>query len=181
MLIRNQGQVQITHKVFVMYAKLIRSALLACVIAQTATVPAQAAPTQEENFKEMQEIAERMRKQQEKWEEDSRRAREERKRIMERQEADRRREAELRRQQETREAAEIAAAKSRDKQKSLEKARKEAQARQEQAERDRQVELKKLQEVEEALKKRKEAYDKEVEELRKQGKLGGEINFGVDL
>lgn len=157
-------------------------ALVVAFVASLSFNPVSAAQTQEEVFKEMQETAERIRKQQQEWEEDSKRAREERKRVLERQAAERRRDAESRKQQEAREAAELAAAKNaRDKQKALEKARQEAQARMERAEREREAELQKLREVDEALAKRKQAQDKEIEELRRQGKLGGEINFGVDL
>lgn len=164
-----------------MTEKLLAISVVAGLLA-FASLPACAAPSQEDVFKEMQEVAERVRKQHEAWLEDSQRLREERKRVLERQEAARKREAELRRQEEARDAAELAAAKSaREQQKALEKARREAQARAEQAERERQAEIAKLREAEEKLKKRKADYDKEVEELRKQGKLGGEIQFGVDL
>lgn len=161
--------------------KIVAAWIVAGLLAPT-SLSAWAAPSQEEVFKETQEVAKRMRKQNEEWIEDSKLYREERKRVFERQEAARKREAEFKRQQETKEAAELAAAKNaRDQQKVLEKARREAQARLEQAERERQAEIAKLREVEEKLNKRKAGYDKEIEELRMQGKLGGEIQFGVDL
>lgn len=163
----------------------IEKIVLAWVVAglmATTSLAAWAAPSQEEVFKEMQEVAERMRKQHAEWLEDSARLREERKRVLDRQETARKREAELKRQQEAKESAELATTKNaREQQKALEKARRETQAKLEQAERERQAEIIKLREAEEKLKKRKVDYDKEVEELRKQGKLGGEIKFGVDL
>jgi hypothetical protein len=145
------------------------------------SLPAWAATPQEEAFKKIEEEVERTRKQHEQWLEDYKRYREDQKRVLASHAMARQREAELKQYQEAKVSAELASAKSAREIKALKKALRESKVRLELAERERQAELLKLSEEDEQLRKRREEHDKAVEELRKQGKLGGEIQFGMDI
>jgi fused signal recognition particle receptor len=135
--------------------------------------------------KELKAAAERILQTANKIREDIKHAHERRVRLLKEQEEARAQEAALKREREKKLTAEIAAARNAAERKAreaaLERGRHEAAIHEEKAERVRNAQLAEAKAGEDNLFEEQKRIEKIIEEYRKQGLLGGEIKYGVDL
>jgi colicin import membrane protein len=167
--------------------KAIEALLVACAITVSLTVSirAIAVDMNDEQYKETKAAAERILQIAQKIKDDIKHIREKRARLQQKLEEERAQEAAQKQAREKKQADELAAARSAAERKAREaalaKERQSAAVQEEKAERERNARLTQTKAEEEKLVKEQERIDKIIEDYRKQGLLGGEIKYGVDL